>query len=306
MIYFATIIIPLILYALPCFSKVLLITHSYNRPDFIEIQHKTFNKFLKDDYEFIVFNDAPQEWMKQDIENTCKKLGIVCIRTPQEIHSTKLYLPKRPEESGNHPCKRCAHVVQYSLDTLGFAHNDLVAIIDSDMFLIKPFSIREYMRDAQLAGVPQGRTNGRFIVEYLWNGIVFFNMPTLPDKERINFNCGYVEGAPTDVGGNLYYYLKEHTALKLKHINGLYLSHAFCGSCTNNSPVCTHNTEILKQGSLSPDTIWFAQQGPDSIEFFADGSFLHYRSGTNWNNKSSQYHQEKTILLQTFISKITQ
>ena len=31
-------------------EKILIFTYRYNRPDFIEIQHKTFKKFLKDDY----------------------------------------------------------------------------------------------------------------------------------------------------------------------------------------------------------------------------------------------------------------
>lgn len=39
-------------------EKVLIITTVYNRPDFIELQAKTFEKFLKDDYRFVVFNDA--------------------------------------------------------------------------------------------------------------------------------------------------------------------------------------------------------------------------------------------------------
>ena len=39
-------------------AKVLIYTYAYNRPDFIEIQHKTFQKFLKDDYEFVVFDDG--------------------------------------------------------------------------------------------------------------------------------------------------------------------------------------------------------------------------------------------------------
>ena len=39
-------------------QKILIITHNYNRPDFIEIQSATFKKFLQDDYEYVVFNDV--------------------------------------------------------------------------------------------------------------------------------------------------------------------------------------------------------------------------------------------------------
>ena len=52
-------------------KNVLIMTYSYNRPDFIEIQNKTFKKFLKDDYTFVVFNDAPQEEVANQIIETC-------------------------------------------------------------------------------------------------------------------------------------------------------------------------------------------------------------------------------------------
>ena len=52
-------------------AKVLVITHSYNRPDFIEIQHKTLKKSLKDEYEFVVFNDAKYANTRVAIEKTC-------------------------------------------------------------------------------------------------------------------------------------------------------------------------------------------------------------------------------------------
>lgn len=269
-------------------------TQAHNRPDFIEIQDKTFKKFLKDDYEFVVFNDAPGEPMARAIEATCQGLGLRCIRIPQSIH-TRPYLPKRSDEDGNHSCKRCAHVVQYTLDQLGFDHDDLVAVVDSDMFLIKPFSIREYMKDIQIAGVSQGRGNGVLNIEYLWNGLLFFDMPALPDKKSINFNCGCVEGIATDVGGYTYYYLKNHPDLRRKNIDGHYFSHT-----------STRNDEELKDLSFTQEMIRFVHQGPDNIEFFIHSSFLHYRGGTNWNQESPEYHRKKTNILQDFISQITQ
>ena len=66
--------------------KVLIFTYAHNRPDFIEIQHKTFEKFLQDDYEFVVWNDANNNNMSKNIENMSKKYNIRCIRIPQEIH----------------------------------------------------------------------------------------------------------------------------------------------------------------------------------------------------------------------------
>ena len=60
-------------------AKVLIMTLSYNKPEFIRWQHATFKKFLKDDYEFVVFNDAPNKKLSKKIEAACRKLKIECI-----------------------------------------------------------------------------------------------------------------------------------------------------------------------------------------------------------------------------------
>lgn len=56
-----------------CVDKVLIITHVHSRPDFIELHDKTFKAFLKDDFEYIVFNDAPNTNMSKQIEQMCHK-----------------------------------------------------------------------------------------------------------------------------------------------------------------------------------------------------------------------------------------
>ena len=106
-------------------AKVLIITHAYNRPDFIEIQAKTFKKFLLDDYEFVVFNDSPNPIMHEAIRATCKKWGVMCVPIPQDIH-TMPYLPREEGDDLTRPNIRHVNCIQYSLDTLGFNHEGIV------------------------------------------------------------------------------------------------------------------------------------------------------------------------------------
>jgi hypothetical protein len=265
-------------------AKVLIITHSYNRPDFIEIQYKTFAKFLQDDYEFVVFNDAKLRSIKNSIDKMCNKLGIRCIRIPQSIHDAP-YLPREPGENFNHPCIRCANVVQYSLDILGFDHPGIVMIIDSDMFLIRPFSIQNYMVGYDMAGYRQNRKH----LEYVWNGIVFLNMPALADRRSINFNCGKIDGIYLDVGGQIYHYFLSHPNLKLNLMDGMYIK---------------ENHQVSLRERSDPNLFFLLNQKPDNIEFFIDYSFFHYRGGGNWDHQSEKYHSEKTSILNAFIDRI--
>ena len=281
-------------------ARVLIMTHSHNRPDFIKIQYDCFKKFLHDDYQFVVFNDGRSGEMAHEIKSMCKSLGLRCVRIPQEIHD-RAYLKRESHESFNNANTRCANVVQYSLNTMGFEHDGLVMIIDSDMFLVKDFSVETYLKGSAMAGVRQ--SNGH--VYFFWNGLVFFNMNALPDKTSINFNCGTVDGKPTDVGGYLYYYLKEHPGLPLRDIDCLHTTALLCEACKATPDIaCTHNTESLHSLHFTPRTMQLMHEGIHNVEFLADRAFFHYRGGTNWDQKSSEYHQRKTSLFNGYMRDI--
>ncbi len=248
--------------------EVLIFTYAYNRPDFIEIQYKTFKKFLKDDYEFIVFNDAVDAAMEQNIIAMCTKYGIRCIRIPQSIHA-KPYLRRWQGENYQDPAVRNSNVVMYSLNEIGFKHDGLVVLLDSDMFLIRNFSIKEYMHTYDLAGLEQPRPG----VIYLWIGLAFLDMRTMPNRHTIDFNCGLVGSQPVDAGGQTYYYLQNNPTAKVRFFEeGFIHNFHFVLGKTRHIPIVDENI------------------------------FFHYYAGTNWTRWSQEYHTEKTKCLNSVLT----
>lgn len=281
-------------------AQILIFTYAFNRPDFIEIQHKTLKKFLLEEYEFVVFNDAKNPDLEKQINLMCAHLGIQCIRIPQEIH-TQPYLPRLEGEDRNHPTVRNVNVVQYSLNTLGFNHDDIVILLDSDLFLVKPFSAREFLNGYSLGGAKTG--NG--YVEFLWHALALLDMRIMPNKRSLTFNCGRVDGHPIDGGGHSYYYIKNNPEAKVRFMTTHFHSDSLrCESCKlKKEPLCSHNTETLKAHGFDDVLIKFIQHAND-VEFFHNNSFLHYRSGSNWNAKDAAYHQKKTDALNRFLTAI--
>ena len=53
------------------------------------------------------------------------------------------------------------------------------------MFLVKPFSIKELLKEHAIAGVPQLRGKRKREVPYLWIGIAFLDMENLPDPDLL-------------------------------------------------------------------------------------------------------------------------
>lgn len=290
----ASIIISLLCSTL-LYSKILIFTQSYNRPDFIEIHYHTFKKFLLDDYELIVFNDATNKEIYSEITQMCAQYQIKCIPMPQELH-----------DPCNYPSVRHCSIIKYSLETLGFNAADIVAIIDSDMFLIREFSIREYLKNFDLAGQLVTRYS-QHNVYYVWAGIAFLDMRTMPNKNTINFDPAIIENVPTDSGGSTYYYLKQNPEARVKYFDDIiFLDDFFCDSCKESNQIsCAHNIDIMKNLDFSEPLIELTTYCQNySIEIYLQNTFLHYRAGSNWTGDSSNFILQKTHCVNNFINEI--
>lgn len=286
-------------------SKVLIITHNYNRPEFIEIQQKTFEKFLKDDYEFVVFNDARDIQTEHQITQACSLAHIDCIRVPQEIH-THPYLPRNPQDNLQQSNIRHANCVQYSLDILGFGHDGVVLILDSDMFLIRPFSIASYMANKDIAAFIK-RTPST--VYCLCPALTLLSMNKLKDKYSLDFNTGVIDGWPVDSGGYTYYYLQQHPEVKLKSIDVLYSHQLFLADrhinrCNPDEVPNEVKTTFYMNLGFTDKEINFLLKKPDTFEFYLENHFLHYRDGSNDTRQSQQYHVNKLRMFKQFINDI--
>jgi hypothetical protein len=154
-------------------------------------------------------------------------------------------------------------------------------IIDSDLFLMKDFSFDEYLADNDIAALPQSRDAGVYIVEYFWNCLVILS-PAAPHKHTLDMGCGMIYHAPCDVGGLSHFYIKAHPNLKWLRIP--------------SSGIITDHPEVI---SLLPEKI----RGHYKLNYDMEviqGSFLHLRGGSRWDNKPAEYYNEK----EEFIKKL--
>jgi len=220
-----------------------IFTSVVNRPDFILLQDKLFQKFLKNEYHFHVVDDSIEQTISEQFYNICSENGFSYYKKPERTVQMN-------------PAQACADTVQWTYNTLIKENhkNDIVFFCDSDLFLIDEFDIIEYMSDAIIAGLPQYRGS----VTYMWNGIMFFNMPMMGDLD-INFSDGVVENEMTDVGGHTYYYFKKNN-IQMKETDVQYPTHYYDIELQNEEVTRGYNFEL-----------------------HLDGKFLHYRAATNWH-----------------------
>ena len=244
----------------------------HSRPDFVSWQAKTFNAFLKDEYEYVVFNDATKEDIAVHIEQECQALGIRCIRVPQSIH--------QPLHTTN---KRQAEAIQYSLDTLGYEYPGIVMLISSDMFLTKPVNINSLLTKYDFIGSLKKRSNEFIECRYAAPSLAIIDMQNIPDKHQLSFASGNIDGLACDTGAQTHAYFKNHPTVKIKLFP------------IEEAHIAFDEQEQMKKwryGTLSY-----------GMEFHIDGYFLHYYAGgCSWPGYPPEYHAEKTHILEDYLN----
>jgi len=277
-----------------------IVTAVVNNPLFIKIQYYTLKKYFKgSDYEFIVFNDAKDfpdysnsydPSIKQQIIDMCNTLNIRCININNNSHTINKCAAARCADAMN-------YILKYQLE-----HPDKYLLLDSDMFLIDEFDINKYAK-YDCAVVLQSRFNGA--VNYIWNGIYYFDMHKMINTELLNWDC--CQGC--DVGGMMQNWLKlqiDATTMpntdtirwtnNKYHTNTVYfIKHLWsCSWNASEMPESVNKNTYLKQ---------FIQSDPRNTnnKYFCeiyDDVFLHYRAGGNWRNESMDFHKYLSSLLE--------
>ena len=215
-------------------------TYSHNRPDLIKPQYESIKKHVKDDFEFIVFNNeragsnpfsgySPER--VQEIFDVCTGLNIQCIRV--DLDPELQFINGYQQFAGDSFMGDGSHACGYAF-SWGWKHhiskNDCVSmIIDSDMFFIKDISIEDVMEDNNLAFIPSHRysskyqdeeNRGSIALRYPWNGVVIADVPNMPNPSELKWGLGMVNGQACDVGGEGYKYLLDYQdQLKIKYID---------------------------------------------------------------------------------------
>ena len=258
-----------------------------NNPSFIELQYNSIQKYFKseDIPELIIFNDA-KSWpdstnfnditMKQQIINICKKLNIKCINIPNLQHKTQPSPSIRHSQSVN-------FITQFM-----FKFPDSYFMLDSDMFLVDYFDIKEFDK-YYFCYINQSRIINNLTVNYPWPNLFYININEIPNKHLIDWSID----TGLDAGGKCALWLSnldKEKILEIKHL-----------------PSCNWSVEDIPI-SINPNIRIFLDNDirNKNQKYFAElyhNKILHYRGGSNWMSDSYNLHYKMTKLLNFALTK---
>lgn len=179
----------------------------YNKPMFIELQKKSFDKFALD-YKFTVIDNSIEDDISIEIQKICHDNNIGLIKPTEKFDSRINGLHGFSHEIG----------VNTFLNELKNTHNvdDIVMVLDHDVFLISDLSkITDIINDSSILTIKQYREH----IIYVWPGLTIFNLKNCININEISLdgakliNGGWVpidNGVFTDVGGHSFHYLKKY------------------------------------------------------------------------------------------------
>lgn len=257
------------------FGKVRLLTFQYNSPELIELQQKAFKKFMKEDFETVLINDAENPNFEEAIRQKCDQLGIHCVRYNQEWHRNdplndqiRAWVKEHPHieyflggfknDPSQHPSVRHSHLIQYALNHFGYDHDDLIAIVDGDLFPIRPFALREWMKEGDILGI-----------QFYRAPFIAFYPKLLPDVKQLSFGVSFYDNCFQDTGSLCQYYLAQHPEVK------------FVGYPEKNTRDLTYLSieELMRLGFREEEAqLVRALPNRHNMEFHLDNHFIHLGS----------------------------
>lgn len=248
-----------------------------NRPDLLALQYHSFEKHLKEPFEFIVVNNAVEFPNAQNIEKECRRLGLqsISVQVNKKLiaHCESLGdgpVFTGPDSTGNYKNTNtgCGYSVAWAWENAISKQSGPICIIHHDMFLIRDVKLTDYLKDQSLAFVPQNKPG---VPLHMWEGFVLADISKLPEPEKIDWWCGYINEVHVDVGGQSHHWFVAHPEVKYFSIN----------------PDHTEDT---------PD-VDFHPSRFEYMTFNGEPIVLHYRAASNWMNMSEEYHERKLVWL---------
>jgi hypothetical protein len=259
-----------------------------NNPTFIELMYNSIKKFFKteQEYEFIIFNDA-KTWqditnfgdisMKQQIIDMCKKLNITCINIPNSHHIYQTSASVRHSDSVNFITK------------FMFEYPDIYFMLDSDMFFVDYFDIKEF-ENYYFCYINQSRNINNYMINYPWPNFFYLNINEIPNKELIDWSIDY----GLDAGGKCAKWLTKldkNKVLQIQHLCSCQWDEKDIPEIINKNITFFLDNDIRNNNGK-----YFSELYHKKI--------LHYRGGSNWMNDSYKLHYSMTNLLSNTLSKI--
>lgn len=252
--------------------SLICFTVCYNRPRYIPYQYECLKKFIDVPFEYIVFDNSPDNSLHNEFSRITHYLGIRHVRIPQDIHNI--------QDPSNRAGKSLDYAIQYMYENMEF--RGVVMLNDSDLFLTNSYNPITRLGENDFIGLKGKHYINQFFIA---------NFNKLNSIRNLSFLPCVIDGVNYDCGGLTIKYFDEHPEIKHSSITQ-HSSGTFNASNIDSAP--DKLRDYLKEEIKIFDSGDYA--GKAFSEIF-DESFIHLRSGSNWygHNDKITFNREDNL-----------
>jgi len=220
----------------------------------IDIACRQFKKYLKEDFEYILFNDANDPEMEKNINIITSCNNIKCVRVPQNIHKV------------NNPSGSYAETLNWAVHEYAVKNNhEIIVLMHTDLFPICDISISDIIGNYTVASTIEFRVIEGKVFNYLYPALTMVNMKLLQNPSELNFDL--LPGV--DVGGKTKEFIEKYpqTVKFLSNHQADYIA-----AILHDQPISEYFKEDIK----------ICRQHGLNAGWVANGIY-HYMAGSQWN-----------------------
>ena len=239
--------------------KVSIFSFAANDKFPIDIQHRQYKKYLKDDFEFILFNDAFSPAMQQAIDTIATYNNIDQVNVPQHIHKVQ------------NPSEGYAATLNWAVKDYAVSRGcEIVFLVHADVFPVQPLSVVDIIGDNLVASTMEYRKIDSKEIYYLYPALTMLNMKTIGNQiSTLDFSVA----RGLDTGGMTFNFVEKNNSL-VKRLNNLAADGmARLLSSGNLKEYLDADLQICAQYKLNKG--WFCE------------GLYHYMAGSQWNSSNT-------------------
>ena len=171
-------------------AKLFVVTVAFNDPELIVLHHASLQKYLRDPYEYFVFDNSSDEGKSAEVKAYCVNHTINYVRLP--VNRYRATLPSASHSFAlNWIYRNC--IMRFKPDVFG--------IWDCDLYPMKPITIRPYLVGRDTWGIIRKQKPTFRPWEsglHVWVGIAFYRLAKF--KQRAP---NFMPRFGVDVGGRI-------------------------------------------------------------------------------------------------------
>jgi len=257
-------------------------TVAYNKPEFIEYQYRSLKKFIKNEFDFIVYDNTVNAQIKKEVYAECKRLEIQVVGVP--------------DNSGG-DSTRAGASLDYALNDIRKKLYAYVMLIDSDVFLVDYYDAVGSLYDCDLLG----RYWNIEHIFYYTNHFIQLQLFKFPVDKNLSFAPVITDSIQLDCGGALYSYLRDYPEIRHNAIKVIPRNFITVGNIERYQVL--NKNKLLLDFFKSECSIF--ENRSNFSELFQD-VFIHLRAGSNWISVDANKQKLRENNLYKLINTLTQ